>query len=122
MTRGLAGETTSTDLTSPVCVYQGLSEKFASNAFLALDGYLQRNHYRGYEFDDLLGSPLIRRLTFNNLLLQRIAVQVGELCPLPIRPFLRIRKLESTKARGFIASAYLNYNLYKKTLKWFLAP
>src|SRR5207244_7485887 len=52
---------------------------------------------------------------------QRVAVQIGELCPVPIRPLLRIRKLESTKARGFIARGYLYYYLYTNNAKWLTA-
>jgi hypothetical protein len=79
----------------------------ASQAFLWLHGYLQQQHYRGYEFDDFLSSPLARLLSLNNLFLQRVAVQVGELLPLNVRPLLGIRKLESAKARGFFAKGYL---------------
>jgi hypothetical protein len=79
----------------------------ASQAFLALHSYLRQQYYRGYEFDDFLGSPLVRFLSLNSLFLQRVAVQVGELLPLNVRPLLGIRKLESTKARGFFAKGYL---------------
>ncbi len=96
-------------------------EGVARDAFLALHDYLLRNHYKGYEFDDLLGSPLVRFLTFNNLLLQRVAVQVGKLCHVPIRPLLGIRKLESAKARGFIAKGYLYYYLFTKDQHWLTA-
>jgi len=96
-------------------------EGAAREAFLALHAYLQRNDYKGYEFDDLLGSPLVRALTFNNLLLQRVAVQIGKLCPVPIRPLLGVRKLESAKARGFIAKGYLYYYLYAHDETWLRA-
>lgn len=96
-------------------------ERVARDAFLALHDYLRRNHYKGYEFDDLLGSPLVRFLTFNSLLLQRVAVQVGKLCHVPIRPLVGIRKLESAKARGFIARGYLYYYLFTKDQNWLRA-
>src|SRR5882762_5954937 len=79
----------------------------ASPAFLGLHLHLQQQRYRGYEFDDFLGSSLVCFLSFNNLFLQRLAVQAGELIPFNVRPFLGIRKLESAKARGFFAKAYL---------------
>ncbi len=93
-------------------------EAVAREAFLALHGYLRRHHYKGYEFDDLLGSPLVRVLTLSNWLLQRVAVQIGKLCPVPIRPLLGVRKLESAKARGFIARGYLYYYLYAHDENW----
>jgi hypothetical protein len=79
----------------------------ASQAFLGLHRYLQQQHYRGYEFDDFLASQAVRLLSLNSLFLQRVAVQAGELLPLNVRPLLGIRKLESTKARGFFAKGYL---------------
>jgi hypothetical protein len=63
--------------------------------------------YRGYEFDDLLGSPIVRALSFDNLLLQRVFIQVGERVPWNLRPLLGVRKLPSTKANGFFARGYL---------------
>ena len=81
----------------------------ANQAFLRLHEYLQREQYRGYEFDDLLGSRRLKSLTLENLFLQRIVVQAGELSPLNIRPLVGVKKLESSKARGFFARGYLHY-------------
>ena len=83
------------------------SAAHASQAFLGLHRYLQQQQYRGYEFDDFLASPVARLLSLDSLFLQRVAVQVGEILPLNVRPLLGIRKLESTKARGFFAKGYL---------------
>ena len=93
----------------------------ANQAFLGLHRHLQQEHYRGYEFDDFLGSPLVRFFSFNNLFLQRLAVQAGELIPLNVRPFMSIRKLESTKARGFFAKAYLYRFLVTHDESWLSA-
>jgi hypothetical protein len=90
----------------------------ARQAFCALDQCLSRCNYQGYEFDDLLGSPLVRFLTLGNLFLQRVAVQAGKLIPFNIRPLLGVRKLESTKARGFIARGYLHYYLSTNVPHW----
>ncbi len=79
----------------------------ALHAYLALHENAIQAEYRGYEFDDLLASRLIRLLAGRSLLRQRIAVQVGELLPINIRPLVGIHKLESTKARGFFAKGYL---------------
>jgi len=84
-----------------------LYKRAASQAFLGLHRYLQQQHYRGYEFDDFLASPVARLLSLNSLFLRRVAVQVGELLPLNVRPLLGIGKLESAKARGFFAKGYL---------------
>lgn len=97
------------------------SVALASQAFLRLRRYLQDHRYRGYEFDDFLGSPLIQLLSCNNLFLQRVAVQVGELLPLNVRPLLGIRKLESTKARGFFAKGYLYRFLATGEQSWLSA-
>jgi hypothetical protein len=96
-------------------------QEIARRAFLSLHDYLRRNEYKGWEFDDLLGSPLVHFLTSDRLLLQRAAVQVGKHCPVNIRPLLRVRKLESAKARGFVARAYLTYYLYTNTANWLAA-
>jgi hypothetical protein len=68
-------------------------------------------NYRGYEFDDLLGSPFVRLLTGRNLLLQRIAIQAGRRSVVNLRPLLGVKKLESSKAYGFFAKGYLYHYL-----------
>jgi rhamnogalacturonyl hydrolase YesR len=76
-------------------------------AFAPLHAYLKRNQYKGWEFDDMLSSPLLNGLTFGNLFLKRCVVQVGKLSPLNLRPLLGVPKQESAKARGFFAKGYL---------------
>lgn len=88
------------------------------DCFLELDNYLRVNNYKGYEFDDLLASPFLSLISFNNLYLKRIYIQIGKKFPLNIRPLLGVNKLESTKARGFIAKAYLNFYLFTQDIKW----
>jgi hypothetical protein len=73
-----------------------------------LDRAVAAVDYCGYEFDDFLGSPIVRALSFDNLLLKRIFIQVGERLPWNVRPLLRVRKLPSTKANGFFARGYIN--------------
>ena len=92
--------------------------EIAKRAFDRLHRYVQKNRYKGYEFDDFLASPLVRLLCLNNLLLQRIAIQVGELFPLNMRPLVGIKKLESTKARGFFAKGYLYAYQATGDLEW----
>lgn len=90
----------------------------ASRSFTDLHGYLRKNRYKGYEFDDFLASPLVRLLCFNNLFLQRVAIQAGKFIPFNIRPFIGIPKLDSTKARGFIAKGYLYEYLATQEARW----
>jgi hypothetical protein len=97
---------------------RSLARDEATQAFAALDAYLRRVDYKGYEFDDLLGSPFVSRLTFGNLFLQRVAVQAGRLSPLNFRPVVGVRKRESTKARGFFARGYLHRYLATEDERW----
>jgi hypothetical protein len=76
--------------------------------FSELDRLVSAAGYRGYEFDDFLSSPILRALSFNNLLLQRIYIQLGERLPLNLRPLLGVQRLLSTKANGFFARGYLD--------------
>jgi hypothetical protein len=62
--------------------------------------------YRGYEPFDGLSSPL-RKLTFGNLLAERILQQAVRQSPINIRPLIGIRPLDSTKGRGMMAWGYL---------------
>jgi len=92
----------------------------ADRAFLALSEYARSSDYRGYEFDDFLASPLVRTMCFNRLLLQRVAVQVGELSPVNFRWLLGIHRLRSTKALGFFAKGYLYYYQRTREEAWLL--
>lgn len=92
--------------------------KQALDAFLALDLFVRKNAYRGYEFDDFLASPFLSALTLRKLLLQRVMIQVGELLPVNLRPLLGVPRLESTKARGFFAKGYLLHYMWDKDEKW----
>ena len=75
--------------------------------FVELDHAVSQAGFRG-GVDDFLASPIVRRLCFGDLLLQRIAIQVGERSPVNLRPLLRVPRLRSTKADGFFARGYLN--------------
>jgi uncharacterized protein YyaL (SSP411 family) len=71
-----------------------------------LGNWVERNSYRGYEPFDGLSSPL-RPLTFGNLFLERILMQIVRQSPINLRPLLGITKKESTKGRGYMAWGYL---------------
>ncbi len=66
----------------------------------------------------MLASPIVRALCFENLLLQRIAIQVGERSPVNLRPLLRVPKLRSSKADGFFARGYLHAHLATGDMRW----
>jgi rhamnogalacturonyl hydrolase YesR len=77
-----------------------------------VEKWIEEHNYRGYEpFDGL--SSFLRPLTFGNLFLDRILMQIVRQSPINLRPVLGIKPLESTKGRGYMASGYLT--MYKKT-------
>lgn len=100
------------------------------NSFRLLSDYLIHNDFKGYEYDDLLASPLVSTLTFNSLWLKIIAVQVSKRSFINVRSLLGVPKLPSTKAFGFIIKGYLYHYLatgeekylpqVKKSLQWLL--
>ena len=71
-----------------------------------VEKWVEDHDYKAYEPFDGLSSPL-RRLTFGNLLLDRMLMQAVRQSPINLRPLLRIKPLPSTKGRGYIAAGYL---------------
>ena len=59
-----------------ICVPVIESQKI-SNSFKSLHRYLKDNGFKGYEFDDILGSKVVKLLTIRKLFLERVAIQVG---------------------------------------------
>ncbi|RMH70483.1 MAG: hypothetical protein D6675_09330 [Gemmatimonadetes bacterium] len=80
-------------------------------SFQTLHQYLLQNDFAGYEFDDILGSPLVRALTRHNVWLQRVAIQVGRRLIVNIRPWIGVKKLKSSKAFAYIIKGYLYHFL-----------
>lgn len=72
----------------------------------AVQRWVEKNNYRGYEPFDGLSSPL-RAYTFRNLLAERILQQAVRQSPLNIRPLIGIKPLDSTKGQGMMAWGYL---------------
>ncbi len=89
---------------------QGMERLLKSAA--AVQGWVEKHNYKGYEPFDGLSSPL-RRWTFGNLLAERILQQAVRQSPLNIRPLIGIKPLDSTKGRGMMAWGYLL--LYRTT-------
>ena len=71
-----------------------------------LEKWIEDHNYKAYEPFDGLASPL-SKLTFGNLLLDRLLLQLVRQSPINLRPLLGIKPLESTKGRGYMAAGYL---------------
>src|SRR6266568_7281368 len=72
----------------------------------AVQAWVERNEYKGYDPGDGLTS-FLRPLTFNNVFAERILQQLVWKAPLDIRPLVGVVPLDSTKGRGFMAWGYL---------------
>lgn len=71
-----------------------------------LENWVEDHHYKAYEpFDGL--STYLQPLTFGNLFLDRLLLQLVRQSPINLRPLLGIKPLESTKGRGYMAAGYL---------------
>src|SRR3990172_12279291 len=71
-----------------------------------LEKWVEEHDYKGYEpFDGL--SSYLRPLTFGNLFLDRILLQLIRQSPINLRPLLGVKPQESTKGRGYMAWGYL---------------
>jgi hypothetical protein len=76
-----------------------------SESLLALEGWLRRNDYRGYDpFDGLLAN--VRPLTFGRRLPEQVLQQFVRRNPLNLRPLLGIKPHRSTKGMGFLGAGY----------------
>lgn len=84
-----------------------------TNSIEKLQNYAIKNDFKGYEYDDLLASPLVNFISFNSLYLKIAGVQIAKRFPINLRKILFVPKLHSTKAFGFFAKGFL-YN-YKTT-------
>lgn len=82
-----------------------------TTAFHRLSSYLEASDFRGYEYDDLLASPLVRWALGWGLYPRIAAVQLAKRSPINLRPLAGVPKLCSTKAWGFIVKGYLYHYL-----------
>jgi len=72
-----------------------------------LEKWVEDHNYKGYEpFDGL--SSVFRPLTFGNLLLDRLLLQLARQSPINLRPLLGVKPLDSTIGRGYMAWGYCN--------------
>ncbi|MGO9138313.1 MAG: hypothetical protein ACLP9S_15355 [Syntrophales bacterium] len=75
------------------------------SSILGLEKWVEAHDYKGYEpFDGL--SSVFRPLTFGNLLLDRLLLQLVRQSPFNLRPILGVRPLDSTIGRGYMAWGY----------------
>ena len=70
-----------------------------------VEKWVEEHDYKGYEPFDGLSSRL-RPLTFGNLLLDRILLQLIRQSPVNLRPLLGVKPLDSTIGRGYMAWGY----------------
>jgi uncharacterized protein YyaL (SSP411 family) len=88
------------------------AKKKIFSSLIKLEKWVEDNEYKSYEPSDGLSSYL-KFFTFNRLSLERALQQFVKQSPINIRPLFGIKKQESTKGRGYMASGYLT--LYKLT-------
>lgn len=82
-------------------------KKLITTSIQKVEKWVEDHDYKGYEpFDGL--SSFLRPLTFGNLLLDRLLLQLIRQSPLNLRPILGIKPLDSTIGRGYMAWGYCN--------------
>lgn len=77
-----------------------------------VEKWVEDHDYKGYEpFDGL--TSWFRPLTFGNLFLDRLLLQLIRQSPINLRPIFGVKPLDSTIGRGYMAWGYCN--MYKFT-------
>lgn len=70
-----------------------------------VEKWVEDHDYKGYEpFDGL--SSIFRPLTFGNLFLDRLLLQLIRQSPINLRPLFGVKSLDSTIGRGYMAWGY----------------
>lgn len=77
------------------------------DSILRLNGWLEKNDYRGYDTFDGLNAKFVRPLTFENEFLRTALQQGVRRFPINIRPLLGVKKAHSTKGMGFLARGFM---------------
>lgn len=71
-----------------------------------VEDWVENHDCKGYEpFDGL--SSFLRPLTFDNLFLERLFLQLVRQSPINLRPLIGIKPKDSTKGRGYMARGYI---------------
>ena len=82
-------------------------KKLIKTSIQKVEKWVEDHNYKGYEpFDGL--SSIFRPLTFGNLLLNRLLLQLVRQSPINLRPILGVKPLDSTIGRGYMAWGYCN--------------
>jgi len=71
-----------------------------------LEKWVEDHHYKGYDPADGLTS-FLRPLTFGNLFLDRLLLQLVWRSPINLRPLFGVKPLDSFIGRGYMAWGYL---------------
>lgn len=86
--------------------YLGQENLLLQHSTDRVQGWVESHDYQAYEpFDGL--STSLRALTFGNLFLDRLLLQLIRQSPINLRPLLGVKPLPSTKGRGYMAWGYL---------------
>jgi polysaccharide biosynthesis protein VpsJ len=76
-------------------------------SIVRLNGWLEKNDYRGYDTFDGLSAKYLRPLTFETKFLRTVLQQGVRRFPLNLRPILGVPKSRSTKGMGYLARAFM---------------
>lgn len=71
-----------------------------------LDEWVEAHDYKAYEPADALNS-FVRPLTFGNLFLERLLIQIFKQSPFNLRPLLGVKPHDTAIGRGYMAGGYL---------------
>ena len=103
---------------------------FLEESIKKLEKWVEDHDYKAYEPADALNS-FVRPLTFGNLFLERLLIQIFKQSPFNLRSFLGIKHHDSSIGRGYMAGGYLimfkltGEQRYKKKavncLEWLMA-
>jgi uncharacterized protein YyaL (SSP411 family) len=81
----------------------------------ALEIYLKKENFKGYDPFDALNSPLLKNLSFDSKSLRILYIQSLKRLPLNIRPLLGIKKDFNPKGAGLFLWGYAKlYEIYRK--------
>lgn len=79
-----------------------VSKEFIRSSINKVEKWVEDHDYKGYEpFDGL--SSIFRPLTFGNLLMDRLLLQLIRQSPINLRPLFGVKPLDSTIGRGYMA-------------------
>ena len=81
-------------------------KELLENSLKKLEKWVEDHNYKGYDPADGLTSYL-RPLTFGNLFLDRLLMQLIWRSPINLRPLLGVKPLDSFIGRGYMAWGYL---------------